>query len=75
MSLMPSKNKFDAFIRVTRTPFSKYDYIMESAPEQEEAVRLCKESASKQGWQPPVWWQWWRRKDSREPFSKRCSGL
>lgn len=75
MSLAPCENRYDAFIRVTRTPFSNYVYIIESAPEQEDAVRLCKEAAGKQGWRPPVWWQWWRSEDSLEPFVQRSSGL
>ena len=70
MSLAPSENRYDALLRVTWSPFREYEYIAASAPDEAEAVRRCKEAAAKKGWQSPAWWQWWRREDSREPFTK-----
>lgn len=75
MTLAPSKDKYDAYLVVTRTPFSRRDYVFASAPDKNEAVRRCKAAASDEGWQPPAWWQWWRRKDTREPIVQPCSGL
>lgn len=81
MALMPSPqwakpkpplHRYCASIAVTRTPFSRLDFIIESAPERDEAVRRCREAASKEGWQPPAWWQWWRRRDSHEPAIGPC---
>lgn len=64
----PVSDRYSAFIAVTRSPFSKRHYIRASANEPEEAERRCKQAANKEGWRPPVWWQWWRRKDSHEPY-------
>jgi len=75
MSFSANKYKYDAFIRVTRAPFSDFYYISASALEPDEAIRLCKEAAKGEGWRPPSWWQWWRSKDSSEPFVLPSTGL
>lgn len=68
----PPLHRYAASILFTRLPLSKLHCISASAMEPEEALRRCKEAADKAGWQPPVWWQWWRRKDSQEPYVAPC---
>jgi hypothetical protein len=38
-------------------------------PTAEEAQRVCIEWATKHGWTPPKWWQWWRWGDTKLPQS------
>ena len=64
-----------ATIAYTPSPRSLTEYITvrKFAPEAEHAQSMeemrnqCLTKAREQGWKPPAWWQWWRRKDSIEP--------
>jgi len=40
-------------------------FAVRGQPSYEEAKRKCIEWATKHGWTPPKWWQFWRWNDTR----------
>ena len=70
MSLCPffGKTEYSACITVTDSPLAKPRQIVAFSAIKDQAIDDCKSMAEKEGWKPPRLWQWWRRKDSVEPF-------
>lgn len=72
MTLLPTKDAYSATITVTDRPWSKRRFITVFARNAEDASAECLSEANREGWVAPTWWQWWRRRDSKEPFVAGC---
>lgn len=68
MSLLPRGGTWVATIIITDSPKSEPRYLLGYGDTPDSAVKQCRELAMSEGWAAPSWWQWWRRKDSKEPF-------
>lgn len=60
-----SNRLITACLVVTDGPFQQWRVIEATGETEAEAVANCKSTAEQEGWQPPQWWQWWRRRDSQ----------
>lgn len=72
MSLLHTGDNYSATITVTNLLWFKKRQIVAFAPSQDKAIEECMALAKADGWAPPVWWQWWRRRDSHEPNIGAC---
>ncbi len=52
-------------IKWTKLDGSIERFSVEGAPSLEEAQRQVEEWATRNGWTPPKWWQWWRWRDTK----------
>lgn len=66
------KESYSASLTVTERPWSKTRTITAFAFSAEEATAQCLELAHQVGWAAPAWWQWWRRRDSIDPYVASC---
>ena len=71
MPIGTTKYRYLATMSFKRWPLGDRRLIEAQGVSEPEACAACIAIAEADGWTPPKWWQWWRRRDSSKPFANR----
>lgn len=66
-ALLNGTERYTGIMEFRLYPRSALLCVSVGAWSEEDARQLCWEEALNAGWTNPRWWQWWRRKERREP--------